>query len=386
MTARQAPLDGVRGVAVLAIVAFHALSDRLPGGYVGVDLFFVLSGFLITRLLLVELGASGRVDLRAFFVRRALRLLPALLLCCAVVAPLFALLPVTDRSASLLGALAAVTYTSSALAAAGTDLGWMLHTWSLSVEEYFYLVWPLALTTFALRRHRVAIMGAVVLVAVGYRLAVGAGTDWSAQRIAYAPDTRAEQLLIGAFVAFLLARRALRVPTALLVVAALVFPVFAVLPAHLGEPFYFRFGGSTAVALAAAVLVAGLVDGRSTPLHRLASLRPLTWVGERSYGIYLWNLPVVAIIAATPVPGPAQMPVKLLLTFLVPALSFRYVERPCLRVRGRFGAGRSQPAAVLRDPGSLAARGGAGLADRGGEVVAHRALREVHPRGDRRHG
>lgn len=345
MTARQAPLDGVRGVAVLAIVAFHAMTDRLPGGYIGVDLFFVLSGFLITRLLIAEIEEHGRLDLRAFYLRRALRLLPALLLCCAIVAPLFALLPVTERSQSLLGTLTAVTYASSAFAAWGTDLGWMIHTWSLSVEEYFYLVWPVALAAIALRRHRTRIMAAVVALAVGYRLVAGIATDWTVQRISYAPDTRAEQLVIGAFLAFLLAGRARRVPLAVLGPAVLVFPVFVLLPARLTEPFYFHLGGSTVVAVAAAVVVAGLADAdaRSTSLHRLAAWRPLVWVGERSYGIYLWNLPIVAVIAATPVPGPAQMPVKLVLTFLVPALSYHFVERPCLRLKSRYTPRRTDP-------------------------------------------
>lgn len=339
MKARQAPLDGVRGVAVLVIVAFHAMADRLPGGYVGVDLFFVLSGFLITRLLVSELEVQGRINLRAFYMRRALRLLPALLLCCAISAPLFALLPVTDRSESLLGISATITYASSVLAALSVDLGWMIHTWSLSVEEYFYFVWPLALAAFAVRRHRLMAMGLIVGVAVGYRLFAGIGADWDVGRIAYAPDTRAEQLLVGAFVAVLLSERALRVPLAVIALAAFAFPVFALLPARFGEPFYFRLGGSTVVAIAAAVMVAGLADGRSTPLHRLAAWQPLVWVGERSYGIYLWNLPIVAIIAATPIPGPAQMPVKLVLTFLVPALSYRLVERPCLRLKDRYTTG-----------------------------------------------
>lgn len=343
MTVRQAPLDGVRGAAVLAIVAFHAMSDRLPGGYVGVDLFFVLSGFLITRLLVTEIEEHGRLDLRGFYVRRALRLLPALLLCCAIAAPLYVLLPVTERSQSLLGTLTAVTYASSAFAAMGTDLGWMIHTWSLSVEEYFYLVWPVALAAIALRRHRIRIMAAVVALAIGYRLVAGIATDWTVQRISYAPDTRAEQLLVGAFVAFLLSGRARRVPVAVLGAAVLVFPVFVLLPARLTEPFYFHFGGSTIVAVAAAVLVAGLADARSTSLHRLAAWRPLVWVGERSYGIYLWNLPIVAIIAATPVPSPAQMPVKLVLTFLVPALSYHFVERPFLRIKSRYPTRGTDP-------------------------------------------
>ena len=97
----------------------------------------------------------------------------------------------------------------------------------------------------------------------------------------------------------------------------------------------------------------------TTPLHRLAAWRPLVWVGERSYGIYLWNLPLVAIVAATPVPDPAQAPLKLALTFLVPALSYRFVERPCLRAKERFatvGADQARPRSVPTDQAWTAPR------------------------------
>ena len=122
-------LDGIRAIAVVTIIVFHATS-LLPGGYIGVDLFFVLSGYLITRILLREIDSSGRISMMNFFARRALRLLPALFAMCVVVAPLFVLLPITERSASLLGVFGALTYSSSLLADTGHDLGWMIHTWS----------------------------------------------------------------------------------------------------------------------------------------------------------------------------------------------------------------------------------------------------------------
>jgi len=334
-------LDGIRALAVLTIIVYHATS-LLPGGYIGVDLFFVLSGFLITSILLREVDSRGGVSMKNFFARRALRLLPALFAMCLVVAPLFVLLPITERSASMLGVLGALTYSASLLAATGHDLGWMIHTWSLSVEEYFYLVWPAVLVYVATRRHRIAVISGITLAAIGYRLFAGIGTDWSMQRIAYAPDTRAEQLLVGACAAVVVASRAVRPGPVLTVLAVLAFPVFALLPGRIGGPLYFEHGGSTLIALAAAVVVLGFVGERSSALTSVASLRPLVWIGQRSYGIYLWNLPIVALIAATPLPGPFQMPVKLALSFVVPALSYRFVEQPFLQRKARYS---SRPAA-----------------------------------------
>jgi peptidoglycan/LPS O-acetylase OafA/YrhL len=344
----QPQLDGVRGVAVLAIVAFHA-STLMPGGYIGVDLFFVLSGFLITRILLREIDTTGAVSVTRFYARRALRLLPALFLMCAIVTPLFIVLPITQKSETLVGTLAALTYTSSILAASGHDLGWMIHTWSLSVEEYFYLLWPMVLVLVATRRHRVLAMVSVTALAVAYQLLARMATDWSVQRTAYSLDTRAEQLLIGACGAMLLTHRPLRIGALATVLAATVFPVFTLLPGSVGSLLYLH-GGSTVIALAALVLVLGLVGEQNLKLQRVASIRPLVWTGQRSYGIYLWNLPIVAIIAALPVPGAVQMPVKLLLTFLVPALSYRYVEQPFLRRKARYESGAAVAATPTPHP------------------------------------
>lgn len=332
-------LDGVRAVAVLAIVAFHARSDLLPGAYIGVDLFFVMSGFLITGILLREIERTGRVGLGRFYLRRALRLGPALVVMCAIVGVGFWLLPVTDREASLVGTAAALTYTSSPLAAAGVDLGWMVHTWSLSVEEYFYLVWPLALVYLARRRRPLLAITLLTAVAIGYRLVSAHTTGWSLARIAYAPDTRAEQLLIGCLLAVVLREGLLRVRSWHAALAALAFVAFTLLPGEIGAPLY-RDGASTLIALASATLIAGLLQHPDQPLSRLAATPVLVWIGRRSYGIYLWNLPIVALVAATPLPGPASTAVKLALSFAIPAISFVLVEQPFLRLKDRYAARR----------------------------------------------
>jgi peptidoglycan/LPS O-acetylase OafA/YrhL len=344
--AYQPQLDGLRAAAVVAVIVFHARGSWFPGGYIGVDVFFVLSGYLISSILVREHDATGQVSMRRFYVRRALRLVPALVLLSAVVAVAFALVPgVEDRAATLVGVATALTYTSSLVAAAGGDLGWMLPTWSLSVEEYFYVAWPLLLVVLLRRRRPLVWVALLTGLAVVYRLAAGLLSDWSIQRIAYGPDTRAEQLLIGCLLALVLSRGRLRIASWQVLGGVLFLAAFLVVPPDLGGPFY-RSGGSTLVALAAALVIGGLSLEPQGWLARIASTRPLVWIGQRSYGLYLWNLPIIGLVAATAVPEPFQMPVKLVLSFVVPALSYRYVEQPFLRLKTRLEPVSGRPRAT----------------------------------------
>ncbi len=329
-------LDGLRAVAIAAVVLFHDVVTWVPGGYIGVDVFFVLSGYLITGILLRETDLRGGVSFRNFYVRRALRLFPALLLLAGLLITAYLLLlDGADRRESVIAALAAVTYTSSPLAAAGYPLGSMLHAWSLSVEEYFYVVWPAVVVLVArARRHRLAIVAGITVAAVAYRLGA-ALAGWDLERIYYAADTRAEQLLIGSLLAVVLARGTLPVRAWHGVVAAAALLAFAVTPADLTAPLY-RYGGSTLVALAAATLVVLVVQRPDGAAARLLSTAPFTWVGKRSYGIYLWNPPIAALVGfALPQQVPA-LPVVLVLTVVIPALSYRFVEEPFLRMKDRF--------------------------------------------------
>ena len=330
-------LDGVRSFAVLAVVFFHARQQWFPGGYIGVDIFFVLSGFLITTILLEEREATGRVSVKSFYARRALRLLPALLLVCAVVTVAFLLVPgVTRRSETLLGVLTAVTYTSSPVLAGGaSNLGWMIPTWSLSVEEYFYLIWPfilIAATSPRIRRWRALIL-ALTATAIVYRFLAATVFGWSLTRVAYGADTRAEQLLIGCLLAVMLRVVRGKVPTWVVVLTASLLTLMIVLPTDT-EAFYLH-GGSTVVAVAAAVMIGGLAQQPSGLPSRLLSIKPLVWIGQRSYGIYLWNLPIIALIASTSFSDNQQLAIKIGLTFLIPALSYLWIERPLLRLKRR---------------------------------------------------
>ena len=347
-------LDGLRAIAVVAVLFFHFLPATLPGGFLGVDVFFVVSGFLITTLLLREIDSRGRVDLLTFWRRRARRLLPVLVL-----------VVITSVSvARLVGGdllvgigrqtLGALTFTSNWLEIAvgasyfhSTSPILFVNLWSLAVEEQFYLFWPLALVVaLALTRNtrqRVRVVAGIALVSTVLMAALYTpGED--ATRVYYGTDTHLMGVMAGA--AFALAwadpqlRAGLRTELwrrwrGLAVLAALVVLVSLMRWATFTSTFTFR-GGIALATLATLVLIAGLLESPS-PWRRLMSLPPLTWIGERSYAIYLWHWPVL-VIAGAVVPytdgtnrGYGVLLGALLTTLVLSELSLRLVERPVRR-------------------------------------------------------
>ena len=364
-------LDGLRALAVSAVVVYHADMAALPGGFLGVDLFFVLSGFLISALLAAEFERSGRVDYGQFYLRRARRLLPALF---ALLLTLAALVPwfLPDAVASLRAdALAALAYVSNWwFVWSGTSyfdsLGrppLLQHLWSLAIEEQFYLCWPF-LMVWALRRGG---RGAVAWLSL---LLAGLSTGWMAwlamranlpangdpSRLHFGTDTHAMGLFIGAACAMwwqplratMTASRTVRIGWDLAGLGALCLLGAAFLSVEEREPLLFR-GGYLMVAVVCGVLVASACQQRGL-LTRALSVSPLRWLGERSYALYLWHWPILVglrpghEIALAPVPALA---VQLALTLLCADLSYRWVERPirhgALRRLAR-GWQRGQPA------------------------------------------
>jgi peptidoglycan/LPS O-acetylase OafA/YrhL len=345
----QPQLDGLRALAVGAVVAYHAALPLSVGGYAGVDVFFVLSGYLITSLLLRERSRawSHRISLGAFYLRRARRLLPALAVMLAVTFVAYHVLvpnaPATHQT--LLGVPASVFYIANWLPALGiTNLGYLGHMWSLSVEEHFYLLWPMVLGfvwSRSARRtaRRIAVLCCLAAVYRALLVAHGAGTN----RVYAGTDARAEELLVGCLLAAAIAagyprviatRR--RLSAALVAGAVAVLgAVMAALPVH--SPWLPR-GGSTLIELAAAVVITHLVLFPASPGARLLAWRPVVWIGRRSYGIYLWHLPLMGLAAARiPVSTRLERIGVLALvgaaTLVCAALSYRFVERPFLRIR-----------------------------------------------------
>lgn len=360
---RYAPgLDGVRALAVLAVVVYHlgTTGDGEPllaGGYLGVDVFFVLSGYLITSLLVVEVQQTGRISLLGFYQRRARRLLPAaitVLLAVSVVAVLW--LP---RHANTLGGdvVAALGYASnwwliaqdsSYFGGGGPRL--LTHLWSLAVEEQFYLVWPLALMAFAAWRAS----RATILTVLGLAIAASITTAVllydpfiDPSRVYYGTDTRAFAPLIGAALAVLVRpwRRRLDPGPShnrrwagldLLGVAALGGLVATAVLLADTEPLLYR-GGMVGIAILAAVVV-GVAGHPGTWLGRALGGQPLRWLGARSYALYLWHWPVFVLTRPhgdVPLSGWTSAAVRIGLSVALAELSYWLVERP-VRQRGFF--------------------------------------------------
>jgi len=357
-----AGLDGVRAIAVTLVILFHLTPGTTIGGYLGVDLFFVVSGYLITTLLLREGNETGRIRLGAFWSRRARRLLPALivlvLVCCTAAWAIGG-----DVLVGLgLQVLGAATFSSNwlLLAAGSSYFGDSLpelfrNLWSLAVEEQFYLVWPLLLVLVLVRMPRPLRLVLVGLLATASAVAMAMiYSPADPNRVYYGTDTHAFGLAIGAFLALLAiswprrllewsraGRRLLGTAGPLALLALLGFALL--MPGD--APYVFR-GGLVIVAILTAVVIATLLVP-NTPLARLLDLGVFRWVGKRSYGLYLWHWPVfVLVVSALPswgrsgAPGWALGGLALAISVVAAALSYRFVEQP-IRRRGFGGALRS---------------------------------------------
>jgi peptidoglycan/LPS O-acetylase OafA/YrhL len=329
-------LDGLRAVSVLGVVGFHALA--LPGGgFLGVDVFFVLSGFLITNLLLQEHAATGTLDLLRFYARRARRLLPALVVAVAGFLAIEAFVNPGSLGSDLIAAAAGVTYVSNVLIAASPS--WVVpvqHLWSLAAEEQFYLLWPMILVTaFARRLSRRSLATTLALAVAAiwvYRIVLTLG-DAPVRRLYFAPDTSLDPIVLGCLLALLYdgghlqsAYRHAVVRRVAVPACALVAELLVVLVPNTDARWFYLWGKSLFGVAVAVVLAAIVVDPTSLWARALERLR-LPALGGISYGIYLWH-PILLYAARVPVllSIPAAVGAA--------ALSHRLVERRFLRRRG----------------------------------------------------
>ncbi|MFD6448722.1 acyltransferase family protein [Promicromonospora sp. NPDC060204] len=362
-------LDGLRAVAVVAVVAFHLAPAWVPGGFLGVDVFFVVSGFLITTLLLREVAGTSWIRLPRFWVRRARRLLPALALVLVTSIPVARLVEpdlTVGIGRQLLGA---VTFSTNWVEiAAGTDYfdesqpELLRILWSLAIEEQFYLAWPVLLVLLLITvrsaawRVRIVVAGALVSAAAMALLLMPAyGTGVDPTRVYYGTDTHAFGLLLGAAVTL----RWAKAGPALWGARARVLPPLALaglvalfLLLRSDSPLTYPLG-LLAASLLALVLVQACGAARAEPTWFTAALeaRPLRWVGERSYGIYLWHWPVACVVTAAVGAQPGTVwwgvgtGLTVVLTVVLAAASYRWVEMPVRRL-GFRGALRALLGAV----------------------------------------
>ncbi|HEY3144040.1 MAG TPA: acyltransferase [Acidimicrobiales bacterium] len=300
-------LDGLRGLAVAAVLAFHL--GRLDGGFLGVDLFFVLSGFLITRLLLAEHRAHDRIELRRFWIRRARRLLPALLLLLVGVAVLLLVFSEASERARFRGdGLATLGYVAN-WHRMTAELGYwdifsqpspLDHTWSLAIEEQFYLVWPVVVAgLLGSRRLRgVATVRAVAIggAALSFVLLAATYQPLDTNRAYYGTDTRIGATLLGAALATVVATRPRRDRppgrgTEVAAALGLAWIGWSLWTVDVVSGWYYR-GGLALFVLATLVVIHAVTGGPTGPLGTALAWRPLRALGAISYGVYLWHWPV----------------------------------------------------------------------------------------------
>lgn len=312
-------LDGLRAVAILLVLACH--TELMPGGWIGVDVFFVLSGYLITSILLAELRQTGDISLANFYWRRCLRLMPALgvLVIFQLVRAMFNQNGAEIRDATLIGALYVENWNNVFHFG---PFGLMGHTWSLATEEQFYILWPLLLP-FVFRRWPLAWLGAALV-------AMMAGhTFWRADSTAqYSLFIRPVGLVIGCALAFLPAGR-LRMPA--YVTQPLLLGGIVAVGAY-ADRFYLL------APLATSLLTAGLIVRLQSPVAATASFlssEPIRYIGKISYGLYLYHWPIFML-------GEKWKPHNshhlyaaglIVLIFVVASLSYEFVEKPFLRLK-----------------------------------------------------
>jgi peptidoglycan/LPS O-acetylase OafA/YrhL len=345
-------LDGVRGVSIVGVMAFH--SGLVPGGWLGVDVFFTLSGFLITTLLVHESETTGDIELRRFYWRRFLRLVPALtILAATCAATTIFTLPEASRAKAMLFVLAVMFYVGNWASITGAPQGLLGHTWSLSIEEQFYLLWPPGVRLLYRRiPARLIFLGllATAAASIAYRcVAAQSGAEPRLGRYLYLGTlTHADAILIGCAAVFWQGIRSFScggVTARIGGIVGLLFIVVALMTVPLD--YYFSYWTpTTAIAVATALVIVDVLRSGSW-IGRLLELPPCVWVGKRSYGLYLWHFPV--FVALSGLSGAhlrydsGRVLSGWVATFVIAALSYRYIEAPLLRLKSR------PPAVLIRD-------------------------------------
>lgn len=331
---RVAALDGIRGLAILVVMIGHA--GWLAMGAAGVDMFFVLSGYLITGLLLDERQQTGHVRFYHFYARRFLRLAPALLLVVTLYVIASALLHMGFRRA-VEDAVLAVGYAANWTLAFGMDRPrFLAHTWSLCIEEQYYLLWPVtALAIYRLLgRGKMAaalcLAGAVAVMAYRQWMLTAGGGGASFFRVYYGLDTRGDALLLGSAMAFFTPR----LPE--LIAPPVGWMGLAALLGYLATDGFGR-GYSFVVPAACTVLILfSLLNAPRSSLAAVFSLKWLAWLGMISYGVYLFHYPILAYMGYKKWDAWGLTLIGLPLSLALAVASFYLLERPCLRLKDHF--------------------------------------------------
>jgi peptidoglycan/LPS O-acetylase OafA/YrhL len=340
-------LDGLRAIAICAVLAQHLFESHFRGAWVGVDIFFVLSGFLITSILIAERESTGTFSFKNFYGRRALRLLPALLVLVIATGALTmaGLTTFKTPNAFAEAAAPALFYFSNFTT---TDMGVLLHTWSLSVEEQFYFIWPIVLTGLVLKlkpTKQIALLLALIAAFTATRLYFESRhyNWWQLYTWFF---TRADELIFGALIACATAEWPGNIPSTLrklkpLTFAGIAFVTYIFCTADNKQRWLYQWG-LTAIAISCGLIVFTVQFEPKSLLSRFLKTKPLVWLGKRSYGMYVYHFPIIWIISHH-IQFPAgkigiliATATKVAVTIAVSWISYRWIESPALALKDKL--------------------------------------------------
>jgi peptidoglycan/LPS O-acetylase OafA/YrhL len=342
-------LDGFRGICILLVFIHHLYHSILPGGFLGVDMFFVLSGFLITSILLKEWSYDQNVNLKNFYIRRLCRLMPAVLFLALMLFFITLFLDDYKAEKTFQGIWLTLSYSSNWLYAfdlvsANNPLG---VTWSLAIEEQFYFVFPLLLLfvlKIGLRKQIIIFITifSIIIIALNRKILFDHGA--SIQRLYYSSDTRADALLIGCLTAFLLVWnlqliKKLEKQIKAFGLISITFLVYLFSVSNWSDDLFYTYGGYTLVALLVSDLLIVLVAFQPTWAIKILSFSPLLQLGRLSYGLYLWHWTIRYFIYdnQTLPDSNLQISAVIILSLLFAIFSFYIVERPFLKYKELIG-------------------------------------------------
>jgi len=336
-------LDGLRAIAVMIVLLAHAGSIYPRSGTIGVEIFFVMSGFLITYILHQEFVRLGKIQIKKFYLKRILRLLPCLFLTCFLFS-IGSYLMYDDMRLDTV--VIVLTYSSNwARALFNYDLSSLSHTWSLSLEEQYYLIWPWAVLLIEKRLrknvHKGGLLLCLVILSSCYRAFMV--ETYSPSRIYFGLDTHADGLILGSALLYLTVDTNGRItinPSIKKLLCQIALPFSIILLGVImalmdwNTPWMSRIG-FLIIAMASSIIILDLVITQSSKLKILLSVKPLVYLGQISYGIYLLHLPLYTILdkAFPAIHGTSLMAIKITVSILCATISYYFVEKPFLNLK-----------------------------------------------------
>lgn len=341
-------IDGLRAIAVLIVLFAHAKFPRLQSGGVGVDVFFLLSGFLITSILNSELEFSKNINIKYFYVRRGLRLIP----CLIATSLFFIVIEFLLLQKFSFGTLVYIlTYSSNwARALYDYDLGSMSHTWSLSIEEQFYLVWPCVIILVSKYIKQIELKFlffiALTILITSYRYFVSG--IYSPERIYFGTDTHIDGLLLGSSLVYFLglildSKNLSKIKYVINILVPGCFIIILIFPfIFTWRDLWMQRFGYSVIFLSSSVILMHLVLSEGSFVSRVLSFRLISGIGKISYGLYLWHFPLYFLIDFINISTSLYMLIliKLVLAIVIASLSYHLLERNFLKLKSNYAIGK----------------------------------------------